>query len=129
MRSLYKDAYVESLIDGDEYVGDAKSGDHIIDMQGFEGALIIVNAGDITAGGTFELKEGDESNLSDAAAVADADLNGSEPVFANDDDNKSKAFEYRGSKRYIRLDFKTDGWNGDFAASVVKFGARHQPAT
>ena len=127
MRDLYHNLLVEPMIDPDEYAGDAKVGDHIIDLQGFEGALIIVQAGDITAGGTFELKEGDAADLSDAAAVADGDLLGTESVFANDDDNKAKSFGYVGTKRYIRLDFKTAGWNGDFGAVAVKGFARHAP--
>lgn len=127
MKDLYHDILCEPMIDADAYTGDAKSGDHIIDLQGYEAVLIIVQAGDITAGGTFELKEGDESDLSDAAAVADADILGTESVFANDDDNKVKTFGYIGTKRYIRLDFKTDGWNGDFGAVAAKDSARHAP--
>jgi hypothetical protein len=51
------------------------------------------------------LEEGDVSNLSDAAAVADADLLGTEVLagFQFDDDNECRKLGYRGSKRYTRL--------------------------
>ena len=111
----------------------AANGDAIIDLQGYEGGLIQVFSGTITDGDnyTFELKEGDESDLSDAAAVADADLIGSEPVFAAADSNKVKVFGYIGTKRYIRVDLKSctgsPSTGGVFGAAVVKGIPRHAP--
>ncbi len=54
---------------------------------------------------TVLLEEGDASNLSDAAAVADADLLGTEVLaaFQFDDDNECRKLGYIGSKRYTRL--------------------------
>ena len=54
---------------------------------------------------TVLLEEGDASNLSDAAAVADADLIGTEALaaFQFDDDNECRKLGYKGSKRYTRL--------------------------
>lgn len=51
------------------------------------------------------LEEGDVSNLSDAAAVADADLLGTEALaaFQFDDDNEVRKLGYKGHKRYTRL--------------------------
>jgi hypothetical protein len=57
------------------------------------------------------LEEGDAANLSDAAAVADADMvsqaNGTAPetaaAFTFADDGETRAIGYIGSKRYIRL--------------------------
>lgn len=133
MRDLYHDLLPEISLNIQTLTA-AANGDAIIDLQGFEGALIIVESGDITDGDayTFELKEGNDSGLSDAAAVADADLLGSEPVFATTDDNKVKSFGYIGSKRYIRVDLKSctgsPSTGGYFTALVVKGYPRHKPA-
>lgn len=112
----------------------AKNGENIIDLQGFESARIDIPAGTITDGDafTFELKEGNESNLSDAAAVADEDLLGSEPVFATADDDKVKSFGYVGNKRYLRVDLMSctgsPATGGVFGAIVTKGHPRHKPA-
>jgi len=117
----------------------AHDGDAIVDMQGYEEALILIQSETITDGGfTFELKEGDNSALSDAAAVSDADLVGGgptagalEPTFAATEDDKSKWFFYRGSKRYLRIDLKTvtgtPDTGGSFIGTVIRMGARHMP--
>lgn len=80
----------------------------IIDRQGFNALEYIILAGSLSdADATFTvlLEEGDAANLSDAVAVADADLLGTEAqasfTFAADD----KVFKlgYKGYKRYTRL--------------------------
>ena len=50
-------------------------------------------------------KRGDDSGLSDAAAVADADLIGTEAgaSFLFSDDNKVFKIGYKGTKRYVRV--------------------------
>jgi hypothetical protein len=80
----------------------------IIDRQGFESVEFLINIGDLTdANATFAVlvEEGDNSGLSDAAAVADADLLGTEALagFTFADDNKVAKIGYRGNKRYTRL--------------------------
>jgi hypothetical protein len=107
----------------------------IIDLAGFNGALICVASGTITDGTSyeFELKEGDASDLSDASAVADADILGSEPTFLATEDDKVKQFGYIGIKRYIRLDLKTvsgsPSTGGVFLGVVLKGFPRHAPAS
>lgn len=110
----------------------AADGDAIIDLQGFNGALVQVFSGTITDGTlyTFELTHGDESDLSDGAAVPDDDLLGTEPEFAAaTDDDTVKEFGYIGSKRYLRVDLKTvtgsPSTGGIFGAAVVKGFPRH----
>lgn len=80
----------------------------IIDRQGFNALEYIIATGSLAdADATFTvlLEEGDNSALSDAAAVADDDLLGTEAqasfTFAADD----KVFKlgYVGNKRYTRL--------------------------
>ena len=57
----------------------AKTGDAVVDLQGFEGALILCGSGAITADMAFQLMECDTSGGT-YTAVADADLVGSEPT-------------------------------------------------
>ena len=80
----------------------------IIDMQGYGVLEYVIATGSIAdADATFTvlLEEGDASNLSDAAAVADADLLGTEALaaFQFDDDNECRKLGYKGTKRYTRL--------------------------
>ncbi len=80
----------------------------IIDRQGFNSLEYLIAIGSVAdADTTFTvlLEEGDASDLSDAAAVADADLLGTEALasFQFDDDNEVRKLGYRGNKRYTRL--------------------------
>lgn len=80
----------------------------IIDRRGFESLTYVINIGAIAdADATFTvlLEEGDAVNLSDATAVVDADLLGTEVLaaFRFDDDNETRKLGYIGSKRYTRL--------------------------
>lgn len=80
----------------------------IIDKQGYESLTYVIATGSIAdADATFTvlLEEGAAANLSDAAAVADADLLGTEALagFQFDDDNECRKLGYIGSKRYTRL--------------------------
>jgi len=130
MKDLYNNALTELTLYLQALTA-AAAGDAVIDLQGFEGALILIESGIITDGTlyTFELKEGAAANLSDAAAVADDDLLGAEPEFAVTDDNKIKEFGYIGSKRYLRVDLKavtgSPTTGGIFGAAIVKGFPRH----
>ena len=80
----------------------------IIDRAGFDSVTYVILTGSIAdADATFTvlLEEGDVSNLSDASAVADADLLGTEVLaaFQFDDDNECRKLGYIGGKRYTRL--------------------------
>lgn len=79
----------------------------ILDMQGAHAAMLIILLGALAdADATFAvlIEHGDESDMSDAAAVADTDLNGTEALagFQFDDDNELRKIGYIGSKRYVR---------------------------
>ena len=132
MRGLYQNSVTELSLHLQALTA-AANGDAIIDMQGYERAMIIVAAGTITDGTSyeFELKEGDESDLSDAAAVGAADLIGSEPTFLAANDDTDACFEYTGNARYIRVDLKTvvgsPSTGGVFGALVIKYNPRHAP--
>lgn len=125
MRSLYKDALPKYSIYPASIGAGAKTGDAIVDTLGYERALIICGTGAITVDMPFQLMEGDESDISDAAAVADADLNGTEPTGEADDDNEIFTFEYKGSKRYLRLD--TTAGTGLAFGAILLIKPRHAP--
>lgn len=80
----------------------------IIDRQGFSALEFAIATGSIAdADATFTVlvEDGDESDLSDNAAVADAQLLGTEAAagFQFDDDNETRKIGYIGNKRYVRL--------------------------
>jgi len=109
----------------------AGNGDVIVDLLGYEGAMVFVMSGTITDGTAyvFKITEGDDSGLSDGAEASA--LHGSNPSFGVDDDDKLKAVGYRGSKRYVRVDLKTvsgsPSTGGIFGAIVVRGFPRHAP--
>src|SRR4051812_643725 len=79
----------------------------IIDRANFEGVLFDVALGaiaDADAVFTALVEDGDAANMSDAAAVDDAYLLGTEALasFQFDDDDKVKKIAYIGPKRYVR---------------------------
>lgn len=80
----------------------------IIDAKGYDSVTYVINLGSIAdADATFTvlLEHGDAANLSDAAAVPDDQLIGTEALagFQFDDDNKVRKLGYAGGKRYTRL--------------------------
>ena len=80
----------------------------IIDRQGYDGLTFVIATGSLAdADATFAvlIEHGNDSGLSDAAAVADADLLGTETLagFQFDDDDETRKIGYLGDKRYIRL--------------------------
>jgi len=125
MRSLYKDALPKYSIYPASIGAGAKTGDAIVDTLGYQNALIICGSGAITVDMPFQLMHGDAANLSDGAAVPDADLNGLEPTAESDTDNEIFTFEYIGTKRYLRLD-TTSGTGLAFGA-ILLINPRHAP--
>lgn len=80
----------------------------IIDTAGYDSVSFVWHAGSIAdADATFTLlvEHGDVSNLSDAAAVSDAELTTTEtaaaPTFGSD--NSTGKIGYLGNKRYVRV--------------------------
>lgn len=78
----------------------------IIDRQDFEALEFVMQSGVLTDGDYApKVEHGDESDLSDAAEVADDDLFGTEAgatLDADADDNKTAKIGYNGTKRYVR---------------------------
>ena len=87
---------------------DAAQVGQIIDRQGFESLTFVIATGTITdADATFAVlvEHGDQATLSDAAAVADEELIGTEVLagFNFGDDDETRKIGYKGTKRYVRL--------------------------
>lgn len=86
----------------------------IIDRQGFGTVEYVIATGSIAdSNATFAvlLEESDDSSMSGATAVADADLLGTEALagFQFDDDNECRKLGYKGHKRYTRLTITPSG--------------------
>ena len=95
----------------------------------YQGALIVVHTGAITDGThTIEVQHSDASG-SGFAAVADADLQGTEPAIGSSDDNKVYEVGYRGTKRYLRVSVTAAGTTtgGVYGATVVLADPRVLP--
>lgn len=108
----------------------------IIDTAGYGFVEFVISYGALTdANATVAalLEEGEVSNLSDAAAVADADLLGTEAAAgaaAATDDNKVAKLGYKGNKRYVRLTLTpsgNDSGNVDVAALAILGRGRSAP--
>lgn len=98
-----------------------------IDVREYSSIEFFFQSGVITDGTfTVTVYEGDASDMSDEAAVADADLLGTEPVFASTDDNVVKRVGYIGSKRYVRAKVVQAGaTTGGFISCLVAQGHPH----
>ena len=106
----------------------------IIDCQGYDAVTLAYVSGTLSdADATFTalLEESDDSGMSGATAVADADMvsqtNGTAPETAGSytfaDDAESRAIGYVGAKRYIRLTITPANNTGNaFVAGVWVLG-------
>lgn len=80
----------------------------IIDTRGYGSLTFAIATGSLAdADATFTVlvEDGNDAGLNDAAAVADAQLVGTEALasFTFGDDNETRKIGYIGSKRYVRL--------------------------
>lgn len=107
----------------------------ILDTANFANNELAIAIGantDANATFTVLIEEGAAANLSDAAAVADADLLGTEAgaSFDYSDDNETRKIGYIGNKRYIKATITPAGNDvGDIFLSALwlQSGARKAP--
>lgn len=107
----------------------------IIDTLGYESAeFVIVTGANTDANATFAVlvEDGNNSGLSDNAAVADAQLIGTEAGagFTFSDDGECRKIGYVGGKRYVRVTVTPSGNDAGniFIAGVAVLGnARNAP--
>lgn len=108
----------------------------ILDRSGYEDCEFIILIGantdaDVTF--TVLVEDGAAANLSDAAAVDDAYLLGTEAQagFTFDDDNEVRKIGYKGSKRYVRVTItpaNNAAGNIFIAGCWLLAGGRYMPA-
>lgn len=107
---------------------------NIVDKQGFDSVTLVIVTGALAdADATFAvtLTEGDQSNLSDGAAVASQDILGglTNASFDFSADNKCLKLGYTGGKRYLKATITPSANSGNaFVAAVWIMGhAAQQP--
>lgn len=108
MQDLHNKIHIKRVISPASVADNTAQVGQIIDRQGYNALEYVIVTGSLAdADATFTalLEEGDVANLSDAAAVADADLLGTEALasFIFSDDDKVFKLGYKGNKRYTRL--------------------------
>lgn len=96
----------------------------IVDRKGYDSLTFLIAAGTLAdADATFAVlvEEGDNSALSDAAAVADGDLIGTEALagFQYDDDGESRKIGYKGTKRYVRCTVTPTANSGSAPIAII----------
>lgn len=107
----------------------------VIDRAGYGSLTFLLAIGALSdADATFAVlvEEGDADDLSDAAAVADVDLLGTEALAGFDfgDDNETRKIGYVGNKRYVRLTVTPSGNSGNaFLAAIALLGHPDQTPT
>lgn len=101
----------------------------IIDTKGYESCtLLLVTGTNTDANATFAVlvEDGDDSGLSDNAAVADAQLLGTEALagFTFADDVECRKIGYVGNKRYVRMTVTPSGNDSGniFLAGIAVLG-------
>lgn len=123
MRDLFNAINLKRVLSPASVADNTAQVGQIIDRLGFDSVTYAILTGDIAdADATFTvlLEESDDSGMSGAVAVADADLLGTEALagWQFDDDNECRKLGYIGGKRYTRMTITPVG-NG----SAAVFGA------
>jgi hypothetical protein len=108
MRDLHNNIHVKRAISPVSVADNTAVVSQIIDRQGYESLEFVIATGSLAdADATFTVlvEHGDAANLSDAAAVPDAGLLGTEALasFIFSDDDKVRKVGYVADKRYVRL--------------------------
>ena len=108
MKDLASNIDVKRVISPASVADNTAQVSQIIDMQGNDALTFVIATGsiaDVDATFAVLVEHGDAANLSDAAAVPDEQLVGTEALagFQFDDDNECRKIGYRGGKRYVRL--------------------------
>lgn len=120
--------------------GDTPFVGEIIDHQGYDAAAYEIATGELgDANATFAvlLEEGDDSGLSDAADVADADMVSQTPGTAPETaagfdyshDDEVRRLGYIGTKRYTRLTITPSGNTGNVYLGAICVLSKRGPGT
>lgn len=129
MQNMSKDAKVSIAITPTEGVaGTSDINGAILDMAGYEGVLMIVTMGAITAGAATSIK----AQQGAAAAMGDAaDLEGTSQTIADSDDEKTFYIDIRKPReQYVRLVVDRGTQNAVVASAIyIQYGAHEQPVS
>ncbi|MCE9566354.1 MAG: hypothetical protein K8U57_30390 [Planctomycetes bacterium] len=136
-QDLHNNIQVLSVFDPiDLGTGNTAKVGEIIDRQNAQGVEFIIQTGslaDSDATFTVLVEDGDDSGLSDNAAVDDTQLLGTEAgaAFIFSDDNKIAKIGYIGYKRYVRLTVTPANNTGAvlISACAILHGLRGAPNT
>ena len=125
MRDIYNKLKIARALSPVSGAGDtAAQVSQIVDRAGYDSVMFAILLGSIAdADATFAvtMDDGDDSGLSDAAAVAAADLLGTYAAagFQFDSDNGVRKIGYRGTKRYVRLTITPTANTGAWLVAVA----------
>lgn len=108
MKDLFNHVHLVRAISPVSVADNTAQVSQIIDRRGFDSVTFAILTGSLAdADATFAvlLEESDDSGMSGAVAVPDAELLGTEALagFQFDDDNETRKLGYVGNKRYLRL--------------------------
>ncbi len=108
MKDLSSNIHVARAISPVSEAGTTALVSQVIDRRGYDSLTFVIATGSIAdADATFTVlvEDGSASDLTGGAAVADAELIGTEVLagFQFDDDNEVRKIGYIGNQRYVRL--------------------------
>jgi hypothetical protein len=99
-----------------------------LDMQGYQGVMMVVQFAAVAAGAVVAIKaqQGAAADLADAA-----DLAGSKIAVADDDDNQVFVLDiYRPAERYVRVVIDNDASNASAQSAVYyQYGGTELPVS
>jgi hypothetical protein len=124
MRDLMNNIHAKRAISPVVVTDNTAQVSQIIDKLGYDSLTFVIDLGTLSDADTTAVvlvEDGDAANLSDAAAVVDAELLGTEALagFQFDDDNECRKIGYIGHKRYVRLTITPSGNTGNIPVSAM----------
>ena len=124
MRDLFNNIYPKRAISPVSVSDNTPQVSQIIDRAGHHSLTFLIALGSIAdADATFAVtvEHGDDSGLSDTAAVSASDLIGTTTLagFQYDSDNACRKLGYKGIKRYVRLTITPTGNASAALMSVI----------
>jgi hypothetical protein len=97
----------------------------ILDMQGYEGVLMIVQFADIAAGATTSIKAQQDT---DPLGATMADLAGTGIAVADNDDDQLFFIDLKPTERYVRVVIDKDAANNtNECALYIQYGPGQKP--
>lgn len=136
LKDLYNKLSIQRAISPVSVADNTAQVSQIIDRRGYNAVLFAILLGSIAdADATFTvlLEHGEVANLSDAAAVPDEELLGTEALaaFQFDGDNTTEKLGYAGNKRYLRLTITpvNNASAAVLAATAILGGASQEPVS